>query len=164
VSREQQHGGKHVAMSNVRLPEREKLRRLASPGTFLPEIWWVGVWRSKALRAGVGLPIPKVESVAQPGVEARCWSLLHIDTRRRAAKRSWEKRSVRVCPAVSAARHALRRAGRSVVNTLEVSQGHERPPVSRQLGSGSQFTQYRVGPGRKVIRSRREQSAKHAAR
>jgi hypothetical protein len=70
-------------MSFVWLPERETLRKLLSPRTFSPEIWWVGLWRSNASRTRVGLPIPKVEGAAQsgcgiPGV-GRCRMLIYVE-------------------------------------------------------------------------------------
>jgi hypothetical protein len=119
-----------MVMSHVRLPERETLRRPASPRAFPPEIWWVGVWRSKALRARASLLVPKVVSVAQPGCwnpgVGRCHTLIHVEGPLNVHGRS---ALFRIRPAVSAARLILRRAGRFVVNTLKVSQDHERPPV-----------------------------------
>jgi hypothetical protein len=79
------------------------------------------------LRARIGLPISKVESVAQSGFRTpdvgRYYRLIHVEG---PPKRSWEECSVYVSPAVSAARLASGRAGGSVVNTLKVNQGHER--------------------------------------
>jgi len=118
--------------SGVWLLGREKLCRLQSPRAFPPEIWWVGASRRKASRVRVGLPIPRPRALrswewihGSPSV-GRCCALIHVEGPFNCHGRSALFKLVRCLGSVACGD----RAGRLMVNTLKVSQGHERPPVS----------------------------------